>query len=778
MHKFRKPALILICCIILFITIVILFISPITKYLIEKYDEDYSGRKITTGWVYVNPFTGYIYINNLNVYELNSNNIFFSSENVSANISMTKLLFRTYEISELTLDHPSGIIIQNRKELNLDDLIAKFSGKKTSNPGKKPVHFSILNIKIIEGRFHYAEKQIPINYFIKDVNIESTGIRWNSDTIFANFSFLPGIGSGDAKGDFTINLKNNDYRFKSVVHKFDLKIIEQYLKELTNYGSFSANLDADLSASGNLKKAEILNANGIVTISDFHFGKNLNDDYARFDKLTIAIKELSPNNHKYLFDTLLLSRPYFKYERYDNSDNLETIFGRKGIKVSSVQGDPMRFNLVLEIARYVKILARNFFQSTYRINHLAINEGDIKFNDYSLSEKFSMDLNPLNIVADSIDKNNKRVNVSINSGIKPYGNGSISLSINPRDSADFDLQYNFQKIPVSIFNPYTIAYSSYPLDRGTIQVKGTWNVRNGIINSDNHLVIIDPRVTRRMKNKETKWLPLSLIMSFIRERGNVIDYEIPITGNLKNPDFRLRDIISDVFTNIIVKPATTPYRMQVKNVEIEIEKSLFLKWEMRQNTLWPKQEYFIEKMAGFLAQNPNASIVIYPIQYSLKEKEYILFFEAKKKYFLHEQNKNTQDLDESDLADIDKMSVKDSLFVRYLNKQKNDSLVFTIQEKCLRIIDSSVVNSEFRQLNIEREKTFLQLFKKSGVENQVRISASENTIPYNGFSFYSITYKGEFPEFLIKANKEMNKLNNESPRDKFKTDRKKSKNIL
>ena len=329
-----------------------------------------------------------------------------------------------------------------------------------------------------------------------------------------------------------------------------------------------------------------------------------------------------------------------------------------------------------------------------------------------------MELNPLTVIADSIDKNQNRVNVSLKSIIKPYGNVSMALSINPKDSSDFDLQYNFQKLPVSMFNPYIISFTSFPLDRGTLEFNGTWNVRNGMIKSNNHLVIVDPRVTKRIRNKDTKWIPLPLIMTFIRERGNVIDYEIPITGNLKDPKFHLSDVIFDLLGNIFVKPPSTPYIVYVKNVETEIEKSITLKWEMRHNSLLPAQEKFIEKMADFLVKNPEASITVYPQQYSIKEKEYILFFEAKKKYFLVTNNKNAQSFNEEDSIKVDKMSVKDSLFVHYLNKQINDSLVFTIQEKCTRIIDSAIINTRFEQLNKERERAFITYFKKREVEKQ------------------------------------------------------------
>ena len=222
--------------------------------MIEKYDEKYTGRQITMDWVYVNPFTGYIHFKNLRIYELKSDSIFFSASGVSVNFAMLKLLSKTIEITKITLDRPKGMVIQNKKGFNFNDLIKKFTPKnpaitpeKTAIAASK-VHFNILTIKINDGVFYYDEKRFPIHYFIKNVNIESTGKRWFADTMAVQFSFFSGPGSGVMKGNFTINFKNNDYRLAIIVHKFDLKILEQYLKALTNNASFSANLDADMKA--------------------------------------------------------------------------------------------------------------------------------------------------------------------------------------------------------------------------------------------------------------------------------------------------------------------------------------------------------------------------------------------------------------------------------------------------------------------------------------------------------------------------------------------------
>ncbi|MEI6899289.1 MAG: DUF748 domain-containing protein, partial [Bacteroidota bacterium] len=451
---------------------------------------------------------------------------------------------------------------------------------------------------------------------------------------------------------------------------------------------------------------------------------------------------------------------------------------KNGANIAAASADPAKFNLIIEIARYVKVLAKNFFQSDYKINRMAIYHGKLEFNDFAISEKFSSGADPITIVADSIEKNHVWVNVSLKTGIKPYGNAIISLRINPRDSSDFDLQYHIWKVPLSMFNPYLITYTSYPVNRGSIELTGNWNVRNGIIGSRNHLVIIDPMAIRRLKNAGTSWLPLRWIMSFVRERGNVIDYEIPVTGSLKDPKFHLHDVLVDVLENIFVKPATASYRWKVKKVEEEIESSLTLTWKMRQINLIHEQEKFVHQIVEFLDRNPGTSISIYPMIYEEKEREYIASYEARKKYYLLAEHKTLRLFDEEDSLDVLGMSVKDSSFVRFLHSMAKDSGLFTIQDKCSLVVNPAVLNVRLNQLQRAREVAFLSPFKEKSVKSRVTVYPDEKTVPFNGFSYYRIVYKGKLPGSLLKAYKKMKELNNEAPRLDYKKERKRNRNVL
>ena len=141
-NKIREILLITSSIIFILVVLTIIFISPLAKYLVERFDKKYTGREIKMSWAYVNPFTGYIHFDNLKIYEFKSDIVFFSANGLSANVTMSKLLSKTYEVSELTLDNPQGLLFQNKKQFNFSDLIMRFSPKKQSAEKKEPIHFN------------------------------------------------------------------------------------------------------------------------------------------------------------------------------------------------------------------------------------------------------------------------------------------------------------------------------------------------------------------------------------------------------------------------------------------------------------------------------------------------------------------------------------------------------------------------------------------------------------------------------------------------------------
>ena len=772
--KIKKALVITAITLVTAVVVIIACISPIAKYLIEKNSVKYLGRQIKMQWLYLNPFTGYLHIGKLKVYEANSDTLFLSADGLSAKYEIFKTFKKTYEISSVSLDRPVGYIIQNREVLNFSDIIERFrhKGVKDTSIHNEPVHFNILNIKVTNGEFHYIAPRIPVNYFIKNVNIESTGKWWNVDSMLIKFALQSGPGTGDIKGTGAIAFEGPRYSLETNITNFDLSLLEQYLHDLANYGHLEALLNANLKAVGSFTDGLDMEASGHIEVSRFHFGKKAGDDFASFDKMVLNAKKISPKTSKYLIDSIMLGHPFFKYERYDYLNNIERMFGENGarIKQADAESKEGKFNLIIEIAKYVKKLGQDFLRSYYKVDRLAIYNADIKFNDYSLRDKFSIQASPLSLIADSIDKSNERFTARLSSSVKPYGNIGVNLSLDPNDYGYFDLRYKILKVPVSMFNPYVVSYTSFPLDRGTLEFTGYMTVEDSVIKSENHLLIIDPRLGARIRKKDATWIPLPLIMSFVRSPGSAIDYQIPIEGNLSKPHFKIWGAIGQVVRNIFVKPPSTPYLIHVKEVEQDVEKSLKLTWQMGQTEPRPLQEKFIKRMAVFLNDNADAVITVSPMLYTDKEKENILLFEAKRKYMMLTHKLNIKNLSEEDSLMIDKMSVKDSMFVRYLDKVVPDTMIFTVQEKCGIFVSKGIIAARLEQLLKTRETIFKSYFGQAA--SRVKFGKTESEVPFNGFSYYKIDYNGVLPMHLIKAYQQMEQLNDEAPRKKYLKERK------
>jgi hypothetical protein len=748
----KKALLITGSVIIGLVILIFVFISPIAKYLIQKYDEKFLGRQITLDWIYVNPFTGYAHISGLKFYEQNKDSVFVSAKSANVDFAMLKLINKTYEISLVTLNEPVFHLVQNRQKFNFSDLITRFTPKDTLNRDTIPTKFNILDIEINKGKFYYDELAIPVHYFITDLDIKSPGKRWNVDSIEFDIKFKNGPGPGDIRCNGAINLKKLDYRVKAVVEKFDLKIFEQYLRDLANYGSLSANLDADVNASGNFTNQLNLKVAGYVGVNDFHFGKAAGNDFASFKKIGLNMKYISPLNYEYIFDTIGIIEPFFQFERYDRLDNLQRMFGIKGGNIDAARADAGKFNLILEIADFLKVLGRNFIKSHYKANKLAIYDGNFGYNDYAIREKFAVYARPFNLLAKDIDRNNARLKVDLKTGVYPHGKIQIGFSANPKDFTDFDVDYSITELAVPDLNPYTITYTSFPFKSGTIEFKGKWDVKNGNIDSRNNLVIINPQLTKRIKKKDTKWIPMPLILAVVKEPGNYIDYEIPIRGNLKDPKFKIADVILDILRNLFVKPPTTPYRAYVKTQENEIEKFQLFRWEMHQASVSKKQERFLERLSDFMRKNPDAKVYVKPVLFAEKEREHMLFFEAKKKYYLNAYNKKSTEFNSDDSLFVEKMSVKDAGFLAMLDsKIDSSSLLFTIQEKCSRYVDTNIIPQKMAALAQIRKETFLVLFRDERISSRLKFSAQQIDFPRGGFSYYQISYDGEIPDKLRKA---------------------------
>src|ERR1044072_5016878 len=123
LSTFKKRSLIIAGSLLLFIVLLFAVLSPLAKYLIQKYDLQLIHREIKVESAFVNPFTGYVSFNGIRIFEDHSDSVFISAKSLSGNFALLKLLFRNYEIDHLHLIEPKVHVIQDSDRINFQHVI-------------------------------------------------------------------------------------------------------------------------------------------------------------------------------------------------------------------------------------------------------------------------------------------------------------------------------------------------------------------------------------------------------------------------------------------------------------------------------------------------------------------------------------------------------------------------------------------------------------------------------------------------------------------------------
>jgi hypothetical protein len=66
---------------------------------------------------------------------------------------------------------------------------------------------------------------------------------------------------------------------------------------------------------------------------------------------------------------------------------------------------------------------------------------------------------------------------------------------------------------------------------------------------------------RQGREPDATHLPVRLAVSLLKDRNGVIDLDLPMSGSLDDPKFRIGPIIWKIFVNLIVKVATSPFAL-------------------------------------------------------------------------------------------------------------------------------------------------------------------------------------------------------------------------
>jgi hypothetical protein len=125
-----------------------------------------------------------------------------------------------------------------------------------------------------------------------------------------------------------------------------------------------------------------------------------------------------------------------------------------------------------------------------------------------------------------------------------------------------DIQGKVRDLELPPLSPYAVKYAGYGIDRGKLSVDVAYRIApDGQLNASNQIILNQLAFGDRVEGSDAPNLPVKLAVALLADRNGVIDINLPVSGSLNDPQFRLAPIVFKLILNLIGRAITAPFSL-------------------------------------------------------------------------------------------------------------------------------------------------------------------------------------------------------------------------
>lgn len=198
-----------------------------------------------------------------------------------------------------------------------------------------------------------------------------------------------------------------------------------------------------------------------------------------------------------------------------------------------------------------------------RIDQITLQGGTISFADRLVRPNVNATLAELGgRVTGLLSDAGTRADVDLRGKLASQAPLSITGKINPLAGDLFaDLKVSFRDIELPAFTPYSGKYAGYTIEKGKLSLDLQYLIDQRRITASNRIVIDQFTFGDKVESADATKLPVQLAIALLKDGDGRIDLDIPVTGSLDDPKFRLGKVIWGVIVNLITKAVTAPFAL-------------------------------------------------------------------------------------------------------------------------------------------------------------------------------------------------------------------------
>ncbi|WP_432738765.1 DUF748 domain-containing protein [Maridesulfovibrio sp. FT414] len=197
------------------------------------------------------------------------------------------------------------------------------------------------------------------------------------------------------------------------------------------------------------------------------------------------------------------------------------------------------------------------------VGKMFMNNGTVIFTDESVAPAFKLDITKMVSAVRNLElPYGERMDLSFNATLDQQAPLVAEGFIQPaEDGANTDIKVSLANLDMTQLSPYTVKYIAYPVSTGMLSSDVGVRLRGKLIAVDNVFDIYQFDVGEKVKNPDAPNIPIGLGLALLRDSSGNIRLDIPVEGDLGDPQFRLGRVIGRAIVNLIVKAVTSPFAL-------------------------------------------------------------------------------------------------------------------------------------------------------------------------------------------------------------------------
>ena len=197
------------------------------------------------------------------------------------------------------------------------------------------------------------------------------------------------------------------------------------------------------------------------------------------------------------------------------------------------------------------------------IGPIRLVNGRVAFSDRFIQPHYSADLSELSGSMSHFSSQKGAALADLELRGRAEGTASLEITgkLNPlAKPLELAILGKVRDLELSPLSSYAIKYAGYGIERGKLSVDVNYTVApDGHLQASNKIVL--NQLVFGDEVPGANHLPVKLAVALLADRNGVIDLDLPVSGSLNDPEFRVWPIVWKIVGNIIAKALTSPFNL-------------------------------------------------------------------------------------------------------------------------------------------------------------------------------------------------------------------------